>query len=73
MAKNLTQKIITAHLASGELVPGQEIALKIDHTLLQDATGTMAMLEFEPATEIIVRLKVLTVACSAQVIFAAIV
>jgi aconitate hydratase len=47
MAKNLTQKIITAHLASGELVPSQEIALKIDHTLLQDATGTMAMLEFE--------------------------
>ena len=47
MAKNLTQKIITPHLASGEMVPGQEIALKIDHTLLQDATGTMAMLEFE--------------------------
>ena len=47
MAKNLTQKIITTHLASGEMVPGQEIALKIDHTLLQDATGTMAMLEFE--------------------------
>ena len=47
MAKNLTQKIITTHLASGEMLPGQEIALKIDHTLLQDATGTMAMLEFE--------------------------
>lgn len=47
MAKNLTQKIITTHLASGEMVPGKEIALKIDHTLLQDATGTMAMLEFE--------------------------
>ncbi len=47
MAKNLTQKIITTHLAAGEMVPGQEIALKIDHTLLQDATGTMAMLEFE--------------------------
>lgn len=47
MARNLTQKIIANHLASGDLVPGQEIGLKIDHTLLQDATGTMAMLEFE--------------------------
>lgn len=47
MAKNLTQKIITDHLVKGTMVPGQEIALKIDHTLLQDATGTMAMLEFE--------------------------
>jgi aconitate hydratase len=47
MAKNLTQKIIAAHLLGGQLVPGEEIALKIDQTLLQDATGTMAMLEFE--------------------------
>lgn len=47
MAKNLTQKIIAAHLVQGEMTPGTEIALKIDHTLLQDATGTMAMLEFE--------------------------
>jgi aconitate hydratase len=47
MAKNLTQKIIAAHHVSGELVPGHEISIKIDHTLLQDATGTMAMLEFE--------------------------
>lgn len=46
MAKNLATKILEAHLASGELVPGTEIALRIDHTLLQDATGTMAMLEF---------------------------
>ena len=46
MAKNLATKILEAHLASGELVPGAEIALKIDHCLLQDATGTMAMLEF---------------------------
>jgi len=45
--QNLTRKIIAAHLAAGEMVPGQEIALNIDHTLLQDATGTMAMLEFE--------------------------
>jgi aconitate hydratase len=47
MAKNLTQKILEAHLVEGELTSGTEIALKIDHTLLQDATGTMAMLEFE--------------------------
>ena len=47
MVQNLTQKIIANHLATGDMVPGQEIALKIDHTLLQDATGTMAMLEFE--------------------------
>jgi len=46
MAKNLATKILEAHLVAGELVPGQEIALKIDHCLLQDATGTMAMLEF---------------------------
>lgn len=47
MPKNLTHKILEAHLVEGELVPGSEIALRIDHTLLQDATGTLAMLEFE--------------------------
>lgn len=47
MAKNLTRKILEAHLVEGELVAGQEIGIRIDHTLLQDATGTMAMLEFE--------------------------
>jgi len=46
MAKNLTTKILEAHLAEGKLIPGKEIAIRIDHTLLQDATGTMAMLEF---------------------------
>ncbi|RNC73242.1 MAG: aconitate hydratase [Desulfuromonadales bacterium] len=46
MGKNLATKILEAHLVKGELTPGTEIALKIDHTLLQDATGTMAMLEF---------------------------
>ncbi|BDV43838.1 aconitate hydratase [Geotalea uraniireducens] len=46
MGKNLATKILEAHLAQGELVPGTEIAIKVDHTLLQDATGTMAMLEF---------------------------
>ncbi len=47
MKKNLTRKILEAHLKAGRLVPGQEIAISIDHALLQDATGTMAMLEFE--------------------------
>ncbi len=47
MAQNITQKIIAAHLASGEMVPGSEIALRIDQTLTQDATGTMAYLQFE--------------------------
>src|SRR5512136_2675330 len=46
MGKNLATKILEAHLVDGTLVPGKEIALKIDQTLLQDATGTMAMLEF---------------------------
>jgi aconitate hydratase len=46
MGKNLATKILEAHLVDGTLVPGKQIALKIDHTLLQDATGTMAMLEF---------------------------
>ncbi len=44
--KNLTTKILEAHLVEGTLVPGSEISIRIDHTLLQDATGTMAMLEF---------------------------
>lgn len=47
MKKNLTRKILERHLVDGDLTPGEEISIKIDHTLLQDATGTMAMLEFE--------------------------
>ncbi len=47
MKTNLTHKILEAHLVEGRLIPGSEIAIKIDHTLLQDATGTLAMLEFE--------------------------
>ena len=46
MPKNLTTKILEAHLVDGTIKPGAEIAIKIDQTLLQDATGTMAMLEF---------------------------
>ncbi|MBO4733880.1 MAG: aconitate hydratase, partial [Clostridia bacterium] len=47
MGYTIAQKIIKAHLVSGEMTPGSEIALKIDQTLTQDATGTMAYLEFE--------------------------
>ncbi len=47
MGKNLTQKIIEAHLVSGKMLPGEEIAIRIDQTLTQDATGTLAYLQFE--------------------------
>ena len=47
MGKTIAQKIIAAHLVSGDMTPGSEVALRIDHTLTQDATGTMAYLEFE--------------------------
>ena len=47
MGLTIAQKIIRDHLVSGEMIPGTEIALKIDQTLTQDATGTMAYLEFE--------------------------
>ncbi|MCW2276925.1 aconitate hydratase [Heliophilum fasciatum] len=47
MGKNLVQKILNAHLLEGELIAGQEIAIRIDQTLTQDATGTMAYLQFE--------------------------
>ena len=47
MGKNLTQKLIGSHLVHGSMVPGEEIGIKIDQTLTQDATGTMVMLEFE--------------------------
>ena len=47
MGKNVAQKLIETHLMEGNMVPGEEIGLKIDQTLTQDATGTMVMLEFE--------------------------
>ncbi|MBR2134122.1 MAG: aconitate hydratase [Eubacterium sp.] len=47
MGLTLAQKLIKAHLVEGEMVVGTEIGLKIDQTLTQDATGTMAYLEFE--------------------------
>ena len=47
MGLTIAQKIIQAHLISGDMTPGSEVALRIDQTLTQDATGTMAYLEFE--------------------------
>src|SRR5690625_3344726 len=47
MPFNMTEKLIKSHLVSGEMVAGEEIGLKIDQTLTQDATGTMVMLELE--------------------------
>ena len=47
MGLTIAQKIIKAHLIEGDMTPGSEIALRIDQTLTQDATGTMAYLEFE--------------------------
>jgi len=47
MGQNVAQKLIESHLVQGKMKPGEEIGLKIDQTLTQDATGTMVMLEFE--------------------------
>jgi aconitate hydratase len=47
MGQNIVEKIIAQHLISGNLVPGEEISIRIDQTLTQDATGTMAYLQFE--------------------------
>lgn len=46
MGKTVAEKIIAEHLVHGKMEPGEEIAIKIDHTLQQDATGTMVFLEF---------------------------
>jgi aconitate hydratase len=47
MGKTVVEQVMAAHLVAGELAPGAEVALKIDHTLTQDATGTLTYLEFE--------------------------
>ena len=47
MSRNLTRKIIEEHLVSGKMIPGEEIGIRIDQTLTQDATGTMACLQWE--------------------------
>ena len=47
MIGTITEKIFRVHVIDGEIKAGNEIALKVDHTLTQDATGTMAYLQFE--------------------------
>ncbi|MDD3765946.1 MAG: aconitate hydratase [Eubacteriales bacterium] len=47
MGYNIAQKIIKSHLVSGQMKPGEDVAIKIDQTLTQDSTGTMAYLQFE--------------------------
>src|SRR5699024_1925409 len=47
MAKTVTEKLIEKHLVTGDMRAGEEIGLRIDQTLTQDATGTMVMLELE--------------------------
>ncbi len=47
MGKSVARKILESHLVSGEMIPGKEIAISVDQTLTQDATGTMAYLQFE--------------------------
>jgi aconitate hydratase len=47
MSGTVAEKIIKEHIAEGKIAPGEEVALKIDQTLTQDATGTMAYLQFE--------------------------
>ncbi|MDN5347126.1 MAG: aconitate hydratase [Clostridia bacterium] len=47
MSQNIVQKIITSHLVAGRPIPGEEVAIRIDQTLTQDATGTMAYLQLE--------------------------
>jgi aconitate hydratase len=47
MAENLTRQILRERLVDGELTPGEAISLRVDQTLLQDATGTMALMQFE--------------------------
>src|SRR3990170_1805794 len=47
MAQSVAQKLIRKHLVEGRMVPGEEIAIRMDQALLQDATGTLAWLEFE--------------------------
>ncbi|MCD6351219.1 MAG: aconitate hydratase, partial [Armatimonadetes bacterium] len=58
MKGTLTEKILASHLADGKLVPGEEIGLRIDQTLTQDVTGTMAFLQFEALGQQRVRTEV---------------
>ena len=47
MGRSVARKLLESHLVEGDLTPGSEIAIRIDQTLTQDATGTLVMLELE--------------------------
>ena len=47
MGRNIVEKVLRAHLREGAYIPGETIGISIDQTLTQDATGTMAFLQFE--------------------------
>ena len=47
MNLSISEKLISQHLLEGQMEPGEEIALRIDHTLIQDSTGTLADLQLE--------------------------
>jgi len=47
VAGSVAERILAEHLVDGQLIPGRELAIRIDHTLTQDATGTLAFLQFE--------------------------
>ena len=57
MVQNVAQKLINSHLADGVMIPGKPIALQIDQTLTQDATGTLAMLSLEALEHLTKRLN----------------
>jgi aconitate hydratase len=52
MKLTVAEKVIAKHLAHGKMAAGEEIALRIDHTLTQDSTGTLAYLEFEDRSKL---------------------
>jgi aconitate hydratase len=49
LRRTLAEKIISRHLVEGKMEPEEEMALRIDHTLIQDSTGTLADLQSEPS------------------------
>ncbi|MGD8929111.1 MAG: aconitate hydratase [Lysobacterales bacterium] len=61
MTQNLARKLLASHLAEGQMTPGEEIRLRVDQTLTQDATGTLVMLELEA-----LRLDRVCTECSVQ-------
>ena len=57
MKLNVAKKLIESHLVEGEMTLGQEIGIRIDQTLTQDATGTLVMLELEATGDLFVVLR----------------